>query len=132
MNKAKAPSPLALANHIALQAAIKGVAQQRSEIASLRKEIQKTRAQINELKTSPAYQRVLAHKDKQIAELKSSLQGSLRVAGLAPSNVDLNIDPVGSAVSPVEAYNQALEFGDKKAAAEIFAAHKNELFAARK
>ena len=120
------------ANYMTLQAAIKGVAAQKAEIAALRREIEETCDEIKRVKESPTYKRVLAHKDQQIAELKSSLQFSLRAAGLTPSRDIPSIDPVGSGVPPVEAFSQAIENGDKKAASEIFAAHKKELFASRK
>jgi hypothetical protein len=100
------------------------LAKQTDEIVSIRKQIAAAQAQLKALKNSGE----LARKDRQIITLKSQIDTSLRLAGLRPSSVELEIDPAGDRQSPREAYAAAIESGDKEAAAEIFAAHKSELF----
>jgi hypothetical protein len=127
LKKAK-PATRLTANRAKLQALIKGASAHRAEIISLRKQIAKAHAEIKALSESKAYRRLLANQDQQIAALKAGNEIALRAAGLAPARIVLDISPLGSVTNPVEAYAAAVEEGDMQAAADIFKAHKAELF----
>jgi hypothetical protein len=127
LKKAK-PSTRLTANRSKLQSLIKGTAKHKAEIVSLRKQIAKAHAEIKALSESKAYRRLLDFQDQRIAALKIGNRIALRAAGLAPSRIVLDICPIGSVTNPVEAYAAAVEEGDMQAAADIFKAHKAELF----
>jgi hypothetical protein len=111
-----------------LKALIKGTAAQKKEIVSLRRQIAKVHAEIKALSESKSYRRLLAAQDQRIAALQSVNRITLRAVGLGSSNVVLDITPAGAVTNPVEAYAAAIEDGDKQTAADIFKAHKAELF----
>lgn len=117
---------------IQLERATRQLAKHKAEIKSLRAEIARVNAQAEKLKNSQSFKRVLAFKDARIAALKGHVRTALRLGGLRASNTTLAIDPVGATTSPAEAYAAAIDAGDKKGAAEIFKAHKSELFNASK
>lgn len=128
MNKTKATRTKSKADRTKLKALILGTARQKAEIASLRRQIAKTHADIKALSESKSYASLLDFQNKRIAALEIGNRIALRAAGLLPSKVVLDISPAGSVINPVEAYAAAVEEGDKKAAADIFKAHKAELF----
>jgi hypothetical protein len=104
------------------------LSRQKREIVLLRRQISEITAQAEALKKSPSWARVQAYKDQQIVALESDVRTALHFAGLRSSNVELEIDPTGFSQNPSEAFAAAIESGDRKGAAEIFAAHKSELF----
>jgi ATP-dependent protease ClpP protease subunit len=66
---------------------------------------------------------------RHISNLLETLEAS---KGIAAASVVPPVSPVATSSDPVAAYKAAIEAGDKKAAAEIFAKHKAELYAAAK
>jgi hypothetical protein len=128
MNKTKATRTKSKADRTKLKALILGTARQKAEIISLRKQIAKAHAEINALSESKSFKSLIANQDQRIAALQSANRIALRAAGLAPSRIVLDICPIGSVTNPVEAYAAAIEAGDKAGAADIFKAHKAELF----
>jgi hypothetical protein len=128
MNKTKATRTKPKADRTKLKALILGTARQKAEIASLRRQIAKANSEIRALSSSPSYRRLLAAQDQRIAALEIGNRIALRAAGLLPSKVVLDITPAGAVTNPAEAYAAAIEAGDKAGAADIFKAHKAELF----
>jgi hypothetical protein len=130
MNKTTLTKPAAGKTNLAIQLDRFEVAltRQKREIVLLRRQIAEVTAQTEALKNSPSWARVQAYKDRQIVALQGDVRTALRFAGLRSSNVELEIDPTGFSQNPSEAFAAAIESGDRKGAAEIFSAHKNELF----
>jgi isocitrate dehydrogenase kinase/phosphatase len=130
MNKTTLTKPAAGKTNLAVQFRVlrTDLARQKVEIDTLRRQIAEITAEAKALKESPSWKRVQAYKDRQIVALEGDVRTALRFAGLRSSSVELEIDPSGSSQNPSEAYAAAIESGDRKGAAEIFAAHKSELF----